>query len=257
MGNTLVSVITPNLNGGKFIEETIKSVINQSYKNFEYIVIDGGSTDESISIIKKNINKISYFISRPDNGLYYAVDEGIRKSKGDIILWINSDDVLHKNAVKYVVKIFNKLEHVNWVNGRNGYIKYGIKFNLFPYYYPECILKRGLAHQKYYGYLQQESCAFRKSLYFKCGGLDLKKKFSADYFLWKNFSNYEKLYTFDVPIGYFRETKMQKSRVNKISYEAETFMNSYLLNLKIFRFFLSLILYPYFFFKTVLLIKKK
>ena len=63
MGNTLVSVITPNFNGGKFIEETIKSVINQSYKNFEYIVIDGGSQDESICIIKKYINKISYFIS--------------------------------------------------------------------------------------------------------------------------------------------------------------------------------------------------
>ena len=88
--NPLVSIITPNFNGDKYLEETIRSVINQTYKNVEYVLIDGKSTDRSLKIIKKYRNKINYFESKKDNNIFHAVDKGIRKCKGEIILWINT-----------------------------------------------------------------------------------------------------------------------------------------------------------------------
>ena len=81
--NLLVSIITPNYNGDKFLEECIKSVINQSSKDYEYIIIDGGSTDESKNIIKKYEKFIKYFVSEKDNGLYDAIDKGIKKANGE------------------------------------------------------------------------------------------------------------------------------------------------------------------------------
>ena len=120
----LVSIITPNYNGEKYLEETIKSVINQSYKKIEFIVIDGKSKDNSLKIIKKYRKKISYFESKKDNNIFHAVDKGIRKSKGEIILWINSDDVLHQNAAMNVVKVFKNRPNIKWINGICGYIKW-------------------------------------------------------------------------------------------------------------------------------------
>ena len=97
-----ISIITVVLNGEKTLERTIKSVINQSYKNFEHIVIDGGSTDGTIKILKKYSKKISYWKSEKDKGIYDAMNKGIKKSKGNIIGILNSDDYYLKNALKIV-----------------------------------------------------------------------------------------------------------------------------------------------------------
>ena len=101
----IVSIITPNFNGKEYLEKTIKSVIKQTYKNIEYIIIDGGSKDGSTKIIKKYKKFIDYFESKKDNGIFHAVHKGIIKSKGKYILWINSDDILHPNAAENIVKI--------------------------------------------------------------------------------------------------------------------------------------------------------
>ena len=89
MDNLKVSIITPNLNSGKYLEQTINSVLNQTYKNIEYIVVDGGSTDESEKILKKYQNKISKLIIEKDENMYQAIDKGIRIANGEIISWIN------------------------------------------------------------------------------------------------------------------------------------------------------------------------
>lgn len=89
---TKLSVITINLNNALGLENTIKSVINQTYNNFEYIVIDGNSTDGSIDIIKKYADKISYWISEPDSGIYNAMNKGIRQAKGEYLNFLNSGD---------------------------------------------------------------------------------------------------------------------------------------------------------------------
>lgn len=102
--NPLISIITVVYNGDKYLEQTIKSVINQTYKNIEYIIIDGGSTDRTLEIIEKYEKQIDYWISEPDEGLYDAMNKGIRKANGDLIGMINSDDWYELDAVSHVVK---------------------------------------------------------------------------------------------------------------------------------------------------------
>ena len=100
----LISLITVVKDGDKFLEETIKSVLNQSYKNFEYIIIDGGSKDGSLDIIKKYSSRIDYWVSETDNGIYDAFNKGMRLALGDYIGIINSDDVFLPNALEILEK---------------------------------------------------------------------------------------------------------------------------------------------------------
>tara|TARA_B100001769_G_C22090658_1_gene588229 strand:+ start:701 stop:1468 length:768 start_codon:yes stop_codon:yes gene_type:complete len=246
----LVSVITPNYNGERYLEETIKSVINQSYKKIEFIVIDGKSKDNSLKIIKKYRKKINYFESKKDNNIFHAVDKGIRKSKGEIIIWINSDDMLHPDAAKNVVKIFKNYPKIKWINGVCGYIKFNIKFFFIPYIYPKKIILKGKAHKKFWGYIQQESTSFRRSLYIKSGGLDTLKGSAGDYNLWQKFAKLSKLNTFFIKIGYFRSHPNQLS-AKKNEYEMFTGNISSKFNLNLRRLFLSLMMLPVIWFKTI------
>lgn len=102
----LISIITVVYNGSKTLEQTIQSVINQSYKNIEYIIIDGGSTDETINIIKKYEQHISHWISETDKGLYDAMNKGIALASGELIGMINSDDWYELDAIKIVVNSY-------------------------------------------------------------------------------------------------------------------------------------------------------
>lgn len=101
-----ISIITVSYNSAKHIEETIKSVIEQSYDNVEYIIIDGGSTDGTVEIIKKYINQIAYFVSEPDNGISDAFNKGIRASTGEMIGIVNSEDMLYNEDVLEKVASF-------------------------------------------------------------------------------------------------------------------------------------------------------
>lgn len=110
----LVSIITVVFNGETYLEQTIKSVLNQTYKNIEYLIIDGGSTDNTLKIIKKYDSFISYWISEPDKGLYDAMNKGIKEAHGKLIGTINSDDWYEKNAVELNVNAFltNQNKHI-------------------------------------------------------------------------------------------------------------------------------------------------
>ncbi len=101
----LVSIITVVYNGEKYLEETIQSIINQTYENIEYIIIDGGSTDGTLDIVKKYENKISYWVSEADKGIYDAMNKGIKVSNGEIIGIVNADDALYPNTVNYVQEL--------------------------------------------------------------------------------------------------------------------------------------------------------
>lgn len=107
----LISIITVVYNGSKTLEQTIQSVINQSYKNIEYIIIDGGSTDGTIDIIKKHEKDISHWTSEPDQGLYDAMNKGIALAKGELIGMINSDDWYELDAVKIIVDAYLENPH--------------------------------------------------------------------------------------------------------------------------------------------------
>lgn len=108
MNNPKISVVTPSFNQGQFIEQTIKSILDQNYPNLEYIIIDGGSTDGSVDIIKKYEKQLKYWISEPDLGQAHAINKGLQHCTGEIFNWLNSDDFLEPGALFKIAEGFSQ-----------------------------------------------------------------------------------------------------------------------------------------------------
>jgi len=166
----LISVIMVCLNSQKHLTKSINSVLKQSYKNFELIVIDGGSTDDTLKILKKNNNKIDFWISEKDKNHFDAMNKGIRLSKGSIISILNSDDVYFINTLKTAAKYFVKYQKIDFLFG--GVIKH----KLLHGYRPEIIYRS-------FGFYSAHSIGFfiRKKSQMKVGLYKLKYRFSSDY----------------------------------------------------------------------------
>lgn len=112
-----ITIITPSYNQGQYLEETIRSVLLQNYPNLEYIVIDGGSKDNSIDILNKYSQWITYWVSERDKGTYEAINKGLSKMTGDYWCVLNSDDIFLKNAVNNIVNFLGENKEINWVTG--------------------------------------------------------------------------------------------------------------------------------------------
>lgn len=112
-----LSIVTPSYNQGKFLEETILSVLNQNYEPLEYIVIDGGSTDESVEIVRRYEKHISYWVSEKDRGQVHALNKGLERATGDLFAFINSDDVFLPGAFNAAVSHFESRPGCEWLCG--------------------------------------------------------------------------------------------------------------------------------------------
>jgi glycosyltransferase involved in cell wall biosynthesis len=113
-----ISIVTPSYNQGQYLEQTILSVLNQNYPNLEYIIIDGGSSDNCLQIIKKYEKYLKYWISEPDSGQSHAINKGIEIATGDIFNWINSDDLLNRGALFKVAKAFTGNQKIKCFGGK-------------------------------------------------------------------------------------------------------------------------------------------
>ena len=217
----LVSVITVVFNGDKYIEETIQSIIKQSYPNIEYIVIDGCSTDNTLEIIKRYEDKIDYWISERDSGMYHALTKGFSLSNGNILSWLNSDDIYYPYTIETVVSTMLYYK-IKWVTGVPSLIdEKGRMINVeHPKYYFRSLIKRGYYRGDILGYIQQESTFFTRGLLYKVGGINILLKLAADYDLWIKFAHYENLYTVKVILASFRKHQDQKSS-NRAQYLKE------------------------------------
>ncbi len=165
-----ISIITVVKNNDNDLENNIKSLQQQKYKNFEHIIIDGGSTDKTIDIIKKYNDKIHYWISEKDNGLYDAMNKGINIASGDIIGILNADDVYYENALMYVNKYFNEIPELDFLFGSV------YKHKLLYGYNPKKIMWS-------FGFYTSHSVGFfiKFSSHKILGKYNTKYKYSADY----------------------------------------------------------------------------
>lgn len=230
-----ISIITPNYNMGNFLEETIKSVVSQEYPNLEYIIVDGGSSDNSIDIIKKYESQLTFWVSEPDRGLYDALSKGFARSTGEIMGWLNSDDILHTRSLFTIAEIFSEFNNVNWLQG-------------YPTVIDEMgrvVYHRAPRHSKFAFYLhdyrdgifiQQESTFWTRKLWKNAGGyVSTDYKYAGDFELWMRFYRKEKLYTTTVFLGAFRKRKTgQLSFLNYENYllECDDIISHGLINLE-------------------------
>jgi glycosyltransferase involved in cell wall biosynthesis len=175
----LVSIITPSFNKGPYIEETILSVGNQTYKNIEHIIIDGGSTDETISILK-HYNKDLKWISEPDEGQSDAINKGWRLAKGDIIAYLNADDTYLPEAIETAVHFFEKNPDIYMVYG-DGLITDEYGNNQRPFHCGEFNLKDLVFCQSY---IFQPSVFLRKEIFDSVGDVDVKLHLAMDHDYW-------------------------------------------------------------------------
>lgn len=170
-----ISIITPSYNQGQFLEETILSVLSQNYENLEYFIIDGGSNDNSVEIIKRHEHRITFWVSEPDRGQSAAINKGLKRATGEIVTWLNSDDVYEPNTLRAVAAYLDGTD-VALVHGRSILFGKGFK---------EAI--RGASEQDLKAqYLAkvpfpQPSSFFRRRVLLEQGYLDESLQFMMDY----------------------------------------------------------------------------
>ncbi len=179
-GRTRVTIVTPSYNQAPYLEATIQSVLNQEYAPIEYIIMDGGSTDGSVDLIRKYEKRISAWISEPDRGQTDAINKGFARANGEILAWINSDDILLPNAVAEAVDYLRSNPGVGMVYGDAHYIDAeGRVIGRFPAAQTDLLrLRRGYVH------IPQQASFFRKAIWEEVGPLDPDFYFAMDYDLW-------------------------------------------------------------------------
>lgn len=218
-----ISIITTNFNGASWLEETITSVLNQNYPNLEYIIIDGGSTDGSQKIIEKYESRLAYWESLPDNGFAHAYNKGFARATGDIMAWLNSDDIHTPWALETVARCFTDCPEVQWLTTLCPMV---IGISGRTTLMPADPFNRELFYKGVYGrvlpFIQQESTFWKRDLWEAAGAtLDEQLDLAIDTELWARFFSLTDLYAVNSPIGCFRYRTDSKSGRGISAYYAE------------------------------------
>lgn len=226
-GAPLISIITVTLNSVQLLPDTLKSICSQEYPNLEWIVIDGGSTDGTVDILRTNEDVIDYWVSEPDRGMYDALAKGFERAGGEIICWLNAGDLLLDGALAIVAEVFQIHPETNWLTGIHFWHLPGRKIigcHIPPAYSSDLIVCG--AYGRSLPYIQQESTFFRRSL---LEGVDIEKfrslKLAGDLYLWSSFARRDRLLLVCAGLGSFCIHDGQLSEA-KLAYwqEASTFL---------------------------------
>lgn len=222
-----ITIVTPSFNRATYINDTIGSIVSQQGDfELEYIIQDGGSDDSLIEIYRKWQRRIENneieikckslnfkFFIETDDGMYDAINRGFSHATGDVMAWLNSDDMYHPYALQTVAQVFSKFNNVSWLTGiPNSFNSYGSRsgFDTFPPAYSQLYIRKGFYNVKYhrrfgFNWIQQESNFWRSSLWNQVGGkVSTDYKYAADFNLWQEFARHTDLVKVHSFLGGFR-----------------------------------------------------
>jgi glycosyltransferase involved in cell wall biosynthesis len=197
-----ISIVIPTLNQAETIEDTLLSIIHQDYKNLEIIVIDGGSSDNTIGIIKKYEAWISYFISGADSGQSDAINKGFEVATGDIFGWINSDDFYLPFAFRRISHFFERNQEIDILIGAGDVVSRDCKF--LKHIIPMQLKRENLLKWFDGAWVMQQSCFWSNKIWKKSGGVDQALKLLMDFDLWFRFSDLGKSAIINEPLAAMR-----------------------------------------------------
>ncbi len=217
--------MTPSLNQGQFLEATIRSVLLQGYPDLEYSIIDGGSDDGSIDILHRYEPWLARWSSEPDDGQFDAINKGFTNTSGEILGWLNSDDMYFPDAFWRVGAIVTDLPGtVEWLTGVPAHWDeddHLIQIGVSPSF-PRSWLAAGYYEGRLLGWVQQEGTFWTRKLWQRTGGrVDETLEFAGDFELWRRFAAEASLYRVPAALGGFRFQAAQKTTRAPHAYYAE------------------------------------
>jgi GT2 family glycosyltransferase len=223
-----ISLVTPSFNQARFLEPCLRSILDQDYPDLEYMVMDGGSTDGSAEVIRRYAPRLHSWRSHPDEGQYAAVTEGLDSATGEVMGWLNSDDLLLPWTLRTVGEIFSQLPEVEWLTSRVPLLvsesdalvaaKRLEGFNARAFFRGRNLpAVRGF----YTCFIQQESTFWRRSLWERSGGFGTELDLAGDFDLWARFWRHATLHAVAVPLACFRLQSDQKTARQMTGYMDE------------------------------------
>lgn len=215
----LFSIITPVLNGEKFLGGAIASIQAQTYENLEHIIVDGGSTDNTLNIAQEAVEKDSRIsvLERPGLKQYPAIVYGIEQANGNFIAWLNADDLYAPWALASVADAVKKDDRLRWLSGLPGcWDEDGVLRFIRPEgWRPQALIKKGWFHKELLGFIQQESVFFSRTLFENLSDEERQAfvgaELAGDFILWRAFARMTPLVTLPAILGGFRRHNANRS----------------------------------------------
>jgi glycosyltransferase involved in cell wall biosynthesis len=206
-----ISVVTPSFNQGDYLERAIESVISQDYPNLEYIIVDGGSTDDSLSVIQRYEAQLAFWVHQEDRGHAHALNKGFARSTGDIMAWLNADDVYLPNTLRTVAQIFADHESIEWItSGAINVSPDDTFFQIQPVHKHLCRWTQIFLRSP-----PPQHCTFwRRSLWEKAGGKVDESVRYMDCELWLRFYEHARIYLVDTVFAAWRLHPLSYSTQN-------------------------------------------
>jgi glycosyltransferase involved in cell wall biosynthesis len=227
--NLRISMVTPSLNQARFLRAALDSVLNQGYANLEYVVCDGASTDGSAEIVGHYADQLAWWTSEPDAGQFDAINKGFARSNGEIMGWLNSDDMHLPWTLSVVAEIFDAIPEIEWLTTLFplGFDAEGRAVRCAergPYSPGEFFRGDNLPGLEWAatGWIQQESTFWRRSLWERAGGaVNANLAYAADFDLWARFFTTAELHAVAIPLAGFRHHADQKTAGTADGYKRE------------------------------------
>ena len=225
-GSPKISLVTPSYNHGAFLKHTIRSVLDQHYPSLEYVVVDGGSRDDSKGILQTYADHLHWWVSEKDDGPESAINKGFAHTTGEIMAWIGASDKYLPWAFSAVGAIFDRFPEVDWLTtlypvqwDTQGKVS---GFHRLPPYYRDGFFRgeyQNVGNRPFArGWIQAESTFWRRSLWEKAGGFLDPGEYASDFDLWVRFYQHANLYGVAAPLAGWRLEEGQRGHGNEGAY---------------------------------------